>query len=420
MPSFSAEIELPAPLETAWEVFLKMEDWHRWTDTFRVLELPTGGFVAGQSLTLGPVMAGRQMLARARILECQPPRRLVWLGQELGLNGEHGFEFELIDSERCRLIHFETATGPAVPALRLIGWWSGLQKRVRQFNSDLAGHLGRQQLAPTGEFPKSELQSGSRRLSYVDLGPRDAEPVLLLHGYLGSHRTWRYQLESLSRTHRVLALDWYGWGESQRDSSTARDYRAEIEELRKVLDLLELPRVSLAGHDYGGFLGLGLAQAHPERISRLALINSRSIGTFTPFWYAVFRILGLGARAPRFLRRFPLASFHRQGLAREVARGIITARELDQYVDWIDSEPEAFCRMLADYDLRVQKELSNPLRCPCTVIWGGQDPYLNPHLAHRLKETFGADLTLFPEAGHFLCEERPAEVLSTLQDWLRQ
>ena len=53
------------------------------------------------------------------------------------------------------------------------------------------------------------------RLSYVETNPRGGQTVVLLHGYLGSHKVWRHQLPVLSERYRVIAPDWFGWGRSE-------------------------------------------------------------------------------------------------------------------------------------------------------------------------------------------------------------
>lgn len=91
------------------------------------------------------------------------------------------------------------------------------------------------------------------RLAYVASGPEDAEVVVLLHGYVGSHLTWRHQIAPLSQRYRVIALDWFGWGNSERNPELAYDYDTEVARLTRVFDALGVTRATLVGHDYGGF-----------------------------------------------------------------------------------------------------------------------------------------------------------------------
>src|SRR5688500_4568944 len=96
------------------------------------------------------------------------------------------------------------------------------------------------------------------------------EAVVLLHGYPQSRLAWRHQLPELARTHRVVAPDWCGWGESGRSLAASFRYEDEVARLGRLLDALSIERANLVVHDYGGLLGLGFAAAHPSRVLRLA------------------------------------------------------------------------------------------------------------------------------------------------------
>src|SRR5262249_21998173 len=135
-------------------------------------------------------------------------------------------------------------------------------------------------VALPGEMKSARIDGA--RLAYREAGSPDREAVVLVHGYPANHLSWRHQIPVLAQSHRVLALDLIGWGESERPRSLAFDYDTEVGRLRRALDALGLDQVNLFGHDYGGFLSLGFAQRHPHRVRRLAILNSRAHGTFVP------------------------------------------------------------------------------------------------------------------------------------------
>src|SRR5262249_58366298 len=101
-------------------------------------------------------------------------------------------------------------------------------------------------------------------LAYVERGDPHAEPVVLLHGYLGSHVSWRHQIEPLAARYRVLALDWFGWGDSGRDATLACDYDSEVDRLRRVLRALGAGPCNLFAHDSGRFLPPRPCPRHPD------------------------------------------------------------------------------------------------------------------------------------------------------------
>src|SRR5438132_13186939 len=105
--------------------------------------------------------------------------------------------------------------------------------------------------------PLSYVDVDGARVAYVDSGQATAEPILLVHGYPESHEAWRFQIEELAKTHRVIAVDWPGWGASQRDPDRAMTYDAEVARLGRLLDALKIERCNLVCHDDGGCIGLG-------------------------------------------------------------------------------------------------------------------------------------------------------------------
>ena len=267
------------------------------------------------------------------------------------------------------------------------------------------------------------VQVDGVRLAYREAGSRDHEPVLLVHGYPANHRCWRHQIPVLAQSHRVLAVDLIGWANSARPRSVAFDYDTEVARLGRVLDALGLEQVNLFGHDYGGFLSLGFAQRHPQRVRRLAILNSRAQGTFVPRWYATFALAGFLGRTPglrRLAERLPLGAMNRRGMAALVSDGTVEPALLDDYVGWM-ADPEGarwLLHFFAEYSVRRRPELRNGLPrigCPTAVVWGRRDRYLRPAIAEELAAQIpNAELTIIDEAGHFIMEQRPSAVTDAL------
>ncbi|MEU7401288.1 MULTISPECIES: alpha/beta fold hydrolase [unclassified Streptomyces] len=267
------------------------------------------------------------------------------------------------------------------------------------------------------------------RVACWESGPPDAEPLLLLHGYPADHHCWRHQVPPLSARHRVITPDLLGWGESDRPLDLSFDYATEVARLGRLLDALGLDSVNLAGHDYGGFLALGLAQTHPGRVRRLAVLNSRAQGTFTGRWYALFSLLGVLGRSAVLRRpatRLPYAALHRRAFAPLVRAGRLHPRVLDGYVGWM-ATPQGrrwLLHYFGDYRTPPRPELRRGLpgvSCPTAVVWGRDDPYLSPAIATELARAVPrAELTLLDGAGHWVMDERPAEVTAALRRLLER
>ncbi|MBD0420764.1 alpha/beta hydrolase [Streptomyces sp. TRM S81-3] len=263
------------------------------------------------------------------------------------------------------------------------------------------------------------------RVACHEWGPPDAEPVLLLHGYPANHRCWRHQIPPLARRHRVIAPDLLGWGESERPLHLSFDYDTEVARVGRLLDALDVDdAVNLVGHDYGGFLSLGFTETHPGRVRRLAILNSRAQSTFVGRWYAVFSLISLAGRTPvlrRLTTGLPLAAIHRRSLMPLVRDGHVDAALLADYVDWMDAPHGRrwLVHYFGDYRTAPRPELRRRLggiSCPTAIVWGRTDAYLRPGIATELAETIpGAELTMLDDAGHWVMDERPAEVTAALE-----
>lgn len=99
------------------------------------------------------------------------------------------------------------------------------------------------------------------------------KPVILLHGWLGSWGCWLGTMEALSSRYRTYALDFWGFGESdkRRESYNVVDFVALVDQFMERLGIQSAPVI---GHSMGGTVALNLALDRPNRVERVALVGS--------------------------------------------------------------------------------------------------------------------------------------------------
>jgi len=119
-------------------------------------------------------------------------------------------------------------------------------------------------------FTSRNVHIGGLRFHYADWGG-DGPPLVLLHGLSGHARTWDHTAAALSDRHRVLALDQRGHGDT--DWAPQYGFAAMAEDLLGFLDALDLPEITLMGLSMGGLVAFVFAAAHPERVSRLLVLD---------------------------------------------------------------------------------------------------------------------------------------------------
>ena len=114
------------------------------------------------------------------------------------------------------------------------------------------------------------------RIHYVDEGPRDAAPVLMLHGEPSWSYLYRKMVPPIAAAgHRAIAPDLVGFGRS--DKPVRREdytYQRHVDWIRALIEALDLRRITLVCQDWGGLIGLRLVAEHPDRFARVVAANT--------------------------------------------------------------------------------------------------------------------------------------------------
>ncbi|MEM0978824.1 MAG: alpha/beta hydrolase [Cyanobacteria bacterium P01_H01_bin.58] len=157
------------------------------------------------------------------------------------------------------------------------------------------------------------------------------EPVLLLHGLADHGLVWRDIVASLSDRYRCIAPDLRGHGDSSKPPETAYDARLLATDLKRLTQQLELHQVHVVAHSWAAKVALLWAQAQPERLRSLVLVD--------PFF--VNRLPGwLGPTLPLFYRTLPFLKI--MGPFPRYEAAVTTAQSLKQYRGWSDLQASVF------------------------------------------------------------------------------
>jgi pimeloyl-ACP methyl ester carboxylesterase len=124
------------------------------------------------------------------------------------------------------------------------------------------------------EFRRVKLSTGVTLNVALD-GPADASPVILLHGFPESHRTWRAIAPLLNGRFRLVIPDQRGFAGSDRPQEVEA-YKTDklVADLFALADALSIRDFALVGHDWGGAVAWAAAMRGEPRLTRLAIINS--------------------------------------------------------------------------------------------------------------------------------------------------
>ncbi|HEY6274011.1 MAG TPA: haloalkane dehalogenase [Terriglobales bacterium] len=129
---------------------------------------------------------------------------------------------------------------------------------------------------PGFDFAPRYVDIGGLRMHYVDEGPANAAPVLLLHGEPSWCYLYRKMVPILAAArHRVIAPDLIGFGRS--DKPVRREdytYQHHVDWMAAFVRALDLSRITLFGQDWGGMIGLRVLAKNPDRFQRIVVANT--------------------------------------------------------------------------------------------------------------------------------------------------
>jgi haloalkane dehalogenase len=125
-------------------------------------------------------------------------------------------------------------------------------------------------------FDAHYVEIDGMRLHYLDEGPADGEPILLIHG----EPTWSYLFRKMipilvGAGYRVVAPDLVGFGKSDKYADKAAySYAMQVASMREFVVRLDLRNVTFFGQDWGGLIGLRVVAAEPDRFARIVVSNT--------------------------------------------------------------------------------------------------------------------------------------------------
>ena len=145
-------------------------------------------------------------------------------------------------------------------------------------------------------FAPNYMQIGKYRVHYLDEGPVDAPPVLLIHG----EPTWSYLFRKMipvltAAGHRVIAPDLVGFGKSDKPvSEDDYSYQMQVDVMTELVQQLDLNHATFFGQDWGGLVGLRVVAAEPDRFAHVVVSNTglpSASGVMGWIGYEFFKLL---------------------------------------------------------------------------------------------------------------------------------
>ena len=246
----------------------------------------------------------------------------------------------------------------------------------------------------------------SHGMQVVHDGPRQAPPLLLIHGSGASGASWGPVARALAGHHHVIRIDLPGCGQSP--PAPSYDVPELAGRVAALLDDLGLRHVTVAGHSSGGYVATALAEQRPDLVGSLALISTGpGLDALLPQPF-ILRALLAPPLGPLLWPRRSDAVI-RKGISATTARPVDIPG--DAVADLRNITYRAFRKVLrcnaAYVAERSLPERLADLDAPVLVIFGAADPRYDPASAHQYDAVPGARVEMLPGVGHVPILEAP-------------
>ncbi|CAI5735555.1 unnamed protein product [Hyaloperonospora brassicae] len=300
------------------------------------------------------------------------------------------------------------------------------------------------------------------RVHYVDVGPKDGLPIVMVHGWPDLWFGWRHQIQALKSTYRLIVPDVRGFGQSSKPPSVnAYGAKNISRDLVTLLDTLEITKAIFVGHDWGGQMVYRTCLYHPERVIAVC-------GVCTPYFPPKTTYVPLGVMVetmPQFKyqqflantdvsakvldaspRRLLTSIFRKSSdmerasaqmslqqmlmaVDSDVDHPVFTQRsallseaELDYYVEqYTASKFASTCQTYATgkIDFDDERGLPSVIGHPALFIGAAKDPVLKPEMASDMPKFMpNLEMNVIDDAGHWVLWEQKEAVNAVLSKWL--
>ena len=277
-------------------------------------------------------------------------------------------------------------------------------------------------------------------MHYVDEGPRQANPIILLHG----EPTWGYLyrkfIPELSKSYRVVVPDMMGFGKSETPQDKEYTLKIHVENLNRLIEYLKLTNITFVGQDWGGPITAAYSIRNPNKVKSFVLIN-------TLFGYSKEE------RPKNLSPWFQWINKHYQdktldGILGELGSTLLSVMKIPNFTNnniindtWINAYSSQFpdrasCIGAINFPLDAllnrivpyivegikQGDLKSLCSKPAVLAYGMKDKAIEPDYAIRdFKALFpGSKVVEMPNAGHYSQEDEPELLINLIKEFMTE
>ncbi len=257
-----------------------------------------------------------------------------------------------------------------------------------------------------------------------DEGPRDALPIVLLHGSNDSLHTWDQWAETLKGQYRVIRFDTVGHGLT--GSVPGKDYSAQAmaDLVGKVADKLALPKFVLGGNSMGGGVSVLYAMQHSDRLAGLVLVDAGGApkpgGEPGNIGFKIAAMPGINQLMLHITPRTLVEKSLRQSVTNQA---VVTPAAVDRFWELLcypGNREATLLRFTAPRNAFDQAKLAK-IKLPTLIIWGDEDKLIGVQAARWYAQGIsGSQLIIYPKVGHLPQLEHAAKSAADVAAFLQK
>ena len=262
------------------------------------------------------------------------------------------------------------------------------------------------------------------RMSYLDEGQGD-HAVLMLHGNPTWSFYYRKLVQALSPHRRCIVPDHIGMGLSDKPADYEYTLARRIADVVDLIDSLQLQKIDLVVHDWGGAIGFGVAEQRPELVNRIVVMNTAAFTSIhLPRRIALCRLPLIGPLVVRggngFAAPAVWMAMSRRPLTKIESRGYLMP-----YDSWANRVAvNAFVQDIPMHEShrtwetlkKVEQGIGRFNRRASLIIWGGRDFCFNDSFYQEwLKRLPNAENLYLEDAGHYVLEDASNDVVPRIK-----
>ncbi|WP_417609258.1 alpha/beta fold hydrolase [Parasphingorhabdus sp.] len=276
----------------------------------------------------------------------------------------------------------------------------------------------RNALRRRGKLVEKSIKVGDLVWPYLEGGPADGEPLVLLHGFGGDKDNWAMYAPEMVGKYRLIAPDLPGFGDNVRDMGRDYDMITQAARVREFLDAMGIKKCHMGGNSMGGFIALRFALDFPEYLLSMTLFNNAGVVGSNESELQKDAVAGKNPleihSADDVKRMLAFVAYKPMKVPGQFRK--IFYEDFAAHRDLLD---KIFWTLVEDGTVKPLNDQLGRVKTPTLIIWGRHDQLIDVSCVDVLESGIpNAESVIFENVGHVPMIENPKGTASRHLEFL--